>query len=162
MSLRAAALSGGSAPAGLTWGYVAEVGGRTYLNPTLVLHRDQRVRVDFVNGIGEATIVHWHGLAVDTRNDGGGTMLAEPGRRYAYDFGARNRSSLYWYHPHPHGLTAGQAPRLGVPAFGDQRHSGILEHLDIALDAVAASVLAGSPAPDPKAVATHAHRKGAL
>jgi blue copper oxidase len=112
LTLRAAALSGpDSPPAGLTWGYLAQVGGRTYLNPTLVLHRDQRLRVDFANGIDEATIVHWHGLAVDTRNDGGGTMLAEPGGRYAYDFEVRNRSSLYWYHPHPHGMTAGQAYR---------------------------------------------------
>src|SRR5438045_4009816 len=76
----------GAAPAGLTSAYLAQVGGRTYLNPTLVLHRDQRVRVDFVNSIDEPTIVHWHGLTVDTRNDGGGMTLAEPGGRYAYDF----------------------------------------------------------------------------
>ncbi|TMH18644.1 MAG: hypothetical protein E6H64_13575, partial [Betaproteobacteria bacterium] len=70
-----------------------------------------RVRVELVNAIGEATIVHWHGLAVDTRNDGAGTVLAAPGERYAYSFDVRNRGALYWYHPHPHGLTAGQAYR---------------------------------------------------
>jgi len=134
LTLRAAALSArDSAPAGLTWGYVAQVGGRAYLNPTLVLHRDQRVRVDFVNGIDEPTIVHWHGLAVDSRNDGGGTTLAEPGGRYAYDFGARNRSSLYWYHPHPHGLTAGQVYRgmFGLVEITDEDESRLRAALDL-------------------------------
>ena len=44
LTLRAAALSASdAAPAGLTSAYLAQVGGRTYFNPTLVLHRDQRV-----------------------------------------------------------------------------------------------------------------------
>jgi blue copper oxidase len=134
LTLRAQALSkGDSAPAGFTWAYVANVGGRTYLNPTLVLHRDQRVRVDFVNGIDEPTIVHWHGLAVDSRNDGGGMTLAEPGGRYAYDFAVRNRSSLYWYHPHPHGLTAGQAYRgmFGLVEITDEDESRLRTTLDL-------------------------------
>jgi FtsP/CotA-like multicopper oxidase with cupredoxin domain len=112
LTLRAAALKpGDAAPSGLTQAYVARFRGREYLNPTLVLHLGQRVRVELVNAIGEATIVHWHGLAVDTRNDGAGTVLAAPGERYAYSFDVRNRGALYWYHPHPHGLTAGQAYR---------------------------------------------------
>jgi suppressor of ftsI/bilirubin oxidase len=64
-----------------------------------------------VNSVDEATIVHWHGLSVDTRNDGNGTVVVVPGARYSYDFDVRDRASLYWYHPHPHGLTAGQAYR---------------------------------------------------
>ena len=134
LTLRAAALSASdAAPAGLTSAYLAQVGGRTYFNPTLVLHRDQRVRVDFVNGIGEPTIVHWHGLTVDTRNDGGGMTLAEPGGRYAYDFAVRNRSSLYWYHPHPHGLTAGQAYRgmFGLVEITDEDESRLRAALDL-------------------------------
>ena len=134
LTLRAAALSGrDSPPAGLAWGYLAQTGGRTYLNPTLVLHRDQRLRVDFANGIDEATIVHWHGLAVDTRNDGGGTMLAQPGGRYTYDFEVRNRSSLYWYHPHPHGMTAGQAYRgmFGLVEITDDDEARLRSALDL-------------------------------
>jgi suppressor of ftsI/bilirubin oxidase len=112
LTLRAAVLKpGGAAPRGLTQAYVARFRGREYLNPTLVLHPGQRVRVKLVNGIGEATIVHWHGLTVDTHNDGGGTVVAAPGEHYAYDFQVKNRGALYWYHPHPHGLTAGQAYR---------------------------------------------------
>jgi suppressor of ftsI/bilirubin oxidase len=66
------------------------------------------VRVTLDNRLDAPTIVHWHGLTVDTRNDGAGATLAAPGERYEYAFEVRNRGGLYWYHPHPHGATAGQ------------------------------------------------------
>jgi blue copper oxidase len=91
--------------------YAATHRGRDYMNPTLQLRAGQRVRIGFANQIDEPTIVHWHGLAVDTANDGAGMPLAAPGERYAYDFTVRNRAALYWYHPHPHGMTAAQAYR---------------------------------------------------
>jgi FtsP/CotA-like multicopper oxidase with cupredoxin domain len=133
LTLRAAPLATPALPV-LSQAYVASVDGRDYVNPTLVLQAGQRVRIDLVNAIGEPTIVHWHGLAVDTRNDGGGTVLAQPGERYAYDFSLRNRGSLYWYHPHPHGLTAGQAYRglFGLIEVSD----GDEERLRSALDLV--------------------------
>ena len=91
--------------------YLIEHRGRKFTNPTLVLQPGERVRIDFDNALTEPTIVHWHGLAVDTRNDGAGMLLAEPGTRYTYDFEVRDRGALYWYHPHPHGMTAAQAYR---------------------------------------------------
>ena len=111
--LRAAPLPASEArkAAGYSMAYLAEHRGKHYRNPTLALHPGQRVRVDFVNSVDEPTIVHWHGLSVDTRNDGNGAVIVEPGARFLYDFDVRNRASLYWYHPHPHGLTAGQAYR---------------------------------------------------
>ena len=99
LTLRAVALKpGDDAPAGFSQAYVASFRGRDYVNPTLVLRAGQRVRVELVNAIGEATIVHWHGLAVDTRNDGAGTVLAAPGERYAYSFDVRNRGALSRHH----------------------------------------------------------------
>jgi len=111
--LRAAPLPASEArkAAGYSMAYLAEHRGKHYRNPTLALHPGQRVRVDFVNSVDEPTIVHWHGLGVDTRNDGNGAVVVEPGARFLYDFDVRDRASLYWYHPHPHGLTAGQAYR---------------------------------------------------
>jgi len=100
-----------SAATGYTLGYAVTHRGRRYRNPTLQLERGQRVRVAFTNRIAEPTIVHWHGLSVDTRNDGAGMPVVAPGGRYAYDFQVRDRGALYWYHPHPHGLTAAQAYR---------------------------------------------------
>jgi suppressor of ftsI/bilirubin oxidase len=97
--------------AGYTLAYFAEHRGKRYRNPTLALRAGQRVQVDFVNDADEQTIVHWHGLGVDSRNDGNGAIVADPGSRFSYDFQVRERASLYWYHPHPHGLTGGQAYR---------------------------------------------------
>ena len=134
LTLRAAVLKpGGAAPRGLTQAYVARFRGREYVNPTLVLHPGQRVRVELVNAIGEATIVHWHGLTVDTHNDGGGTVVAAPGEHYAYDFQVKNRGALYWYHPHPHGLTAGQAYRgmFGLLEIADADEEKLRAALDL-------------------------------
>jgi FtsP/CotA-like multicopper oxidase with cupredoxin domain len=114
--------------------YLVEHSGRQFINPTLVLRRGERVRIDFDNSLTEPTIVHWHGLAVDTRNDGAGMSLAEPGKRYSYDFEVRNRGALYWYHPHPHGMTAAQAYRglFGMIEVEDEDERRLRAALDLA------------------------------
>jgi blue copper oxidase len=96
-----------------TWqlAYRVEHASVRFVDPTLVLARGERVRITLDNAIGEPTIVHWHGLTIDTRNDGAGTTLINEGERYSYDFEVRDRGGLYWYHPHPHGQTAEQAYR---------------------------------------------------
>jgi blue copper oxidase len=133
LTLRAAPLPAGAAAGGLTQGYLASYQGRSYLNPTLVLRPGQRVRIDLDNQLDEATIVHWHGLTVDTRNDGAGMALAAPGAHYAYDFEVRSRGALYWYHPHPHGLTAGQAYRglFGALEITDDDEAKLRAALDL-------------------------------
>ena len=134
LTLRAAPLpSGVAAGGGLTQGYLARYQGREFVNPTLVLRPGQRVRIELDNSLDEATIVHWHGLALDTRNDGAGITLAAPGGRYAYDFEVRNRGALYWYHPHPHGLTAGQAYRglFGAFEISDEDEAKLRATLDL-------------------------------
>ncbi|MFI4953406.1 MAG: multicopper oxidase family protein [Burkholderiales bacterium] len=105
LTMRAAAVDG-SGP----WrqGFSVEHRGARFVNPTLVLQRGERIAVDLDNALQEPTSLHWHGLAVATRNDGAVTPPVRPGERYAYAFEVRDRGALYWYHPHPHGLTAGQ------------------------------------------------------
>jgi len=80
-------------------------------NPAIVAAAGMTASVDLVNALGEPTTVHWHGLSVDTRNDGNGEAPVAPGATYRYTFPIRNRSGLYWYHPHPHGATARQVNR---------------------------------------------------
>ena len=36
---------------------------------------------------------------------------SRPDSEFTYAFTVRNRAGLYWYHPHPHGITAGQVRR---------------------------------------------------
>ena len=130
-----AGLTGG-VPAALTSGplaFGARSHGRRYTNPTLVLQRGERVRIELVNALTQPTITHWHGLAVDTRNDGNGTVLVAPGGRYDYDFEVRNRGGMYWYHPHPHGLTAAQTygGLFGVILIEDDDERSLRTALDL-------------------------------
>src|SRR4030095_1069727 len=86
--------------------YAATWRGREYTNPTLVLARGSTFRATLANALKEPTVTHWHGLFVDTRNDGNGETVVVPNDRFEYSFPVRTRAALYWYHPHPHGATA--------------------------------------------------------
>jgi FtsP/CotA-like multicopper oxidase with cupredoxin domain len=78
----------------------------SYLGPVIRLHRGQRVRIRFLNRIGEPSIVHWHGLDVPELADGHPRLAVADGAEYVYDFQVANRAGTYWYHPHPHMRTA--------------------------------------------------------
>jgi blue copper oxidase len=84
--------------------YVVESGGKTFLNPALLARRGDEMRVRMINQLDEPTIIHWHGLTNDARNDGTGLIVAEPGQAFDYAFKLRDRASMYFYHPHPHGF----------------------------------------------------------
>jgi FtsP/CotA-like multicopper oxidase with cupredoxin domain len=80
----------------------------SYLGPVIRLRRRQRVRVQFLNQLGEPSIVHWHGLDVPELADGHPRLAVNHGAKYVYDFEVTNRAGTYWYHPHPHMRTAAQ------------------------------------------------------
>ena len=113
--------------------FAARHRGQRYANPTLVLQRGERARITLVNALPEPTITHWHGLTVDTRNDGNGSFLVPPGERYDYDFDVRNRAGMYWYHPHPHGRTAAQTYRglYGLILVEDDDERALRSSLDL-------------------------------
>jgi blue copper oxidase len=113
--------------------YGVEFGGQRYANPTLVLEPGERVRIELDNALTEPTIVHWHGLTIDTRNDGAGLTVVKAAEKYAYDFEVRDRGGLYWYHPHPHGLTAAQAYRglFGLVEIEDADERALRAALDL-------------------------------
>ncbi len=131
--LRFRASGDGGADGGWSQGFVIEHRGARFVNPTLVLQRGERVSVDLENALSEPTTVHWHGLSVDGRNDGGAGPMIAPGERYSYRFEVRDRGSLYWYHPHPHGLTAGQVYRgmFGLIEVEDNDERALRAALDL-------------------------------
>lgn len=94
-------------------GYMVEQGGRTLLNPLLRVQAGAHLRVRYWNALDETSIVHWHGLKVDTNNDGHPHYAVGAGETYDYQFTVRNRAGTYWYHPHPHHL-AGKQAYLGL------------------------------------------------
>jgi len=114
--------------------FVTRVDRRDYFDPTLVARTGDSVRITLANSMDEPTIAHWHGLTIDTANDGNGDVLVAPGRTIDYAFTVRNRAGLYWYHPHPHGATAGQAYRglFGLIAVEDDEELALRRTLQLA------------------------------
>ena len=126
----------GALPPGIAHGplaYRVAHEGREFINPTLVLRRGERVRIALANRLTTPTIAHWHGLALDMRNDGSGMNLIGPGEKYVYDFEVRDRAALYWYHPHPHGDTARQAYQglFGAIEVDDADEDALRKALDL-------------------------------
>lgn len=98
----------------LVYGVTAD--GKSYVDPILRVKKGQRLAPLLQNGLADPTIIHWHGLIVDSRNDGIPQDAIEGGASYQYDFKVRNRGGTYWYHPHPYALTSAQA-YLGMASF---------------------------------------------
>lgn len=89
--------------------YAVQAGGKTFLNPALLARQGDQMRVKLINRIDQPTVIHWHGLSVDSRNDGNGLHVVAPGQQMDYAFTVQDRSSMYWYHPHAHGFIPQQA-----------------------------------------------------
>src|SRR3569833_4352068 len=70
--------------------------------PLLRLREGVPVSIDVTNAATEADIVHWHGLAIDSLNDGameeGSPMLAA-GQTHRYTFTPKPAGTR-WYHTH--------------------------------------------------------------
>jgi len=112
--------------------YVADLGSRQVAQPILWARRGDSVDVLIENALPQPTTVHFHGLTLPEAQDGAGFDPIAPRGTKRVRFDVKNRSGLYWFHPHPHGFTA------------EQVHAGLAGLLvvtdedDIALDAALA------------------------
>src|SRR5262245_14987668 len=88
--------------------YLADLGTRQVPQPILVARRGERFDAAIENALPQPTTVHFHGLTMPEAQDGAGFDPIAPGAQKHVRFEARNRSGLYWFHPHPHGFTAEQ------------------------------------------------------
>src|SRR5882724_11664687 len=88
--------------------YVADVGARQVPQPILWARRGETFDAVLENALPQPTTVHFHGLTLPEAQDGAGFDSIGPGERKRVRFEVKNRSGLYWFHPHPHGFTAEQ------------------------------------------------------
>jgi suppressor of ftsI/bilirubin oxidase len=88
--------------------YELEQAGAVLLNPVLRVRSGASLRIKFYNSLSEPSIIHWHGLKVDSNNDGHPHYAIPGGATFDYHFNIPNRAATYWYHPHPHHLTGNQ------------------------------------------------------
>lgn len=114
--------------------YVADIGTQTIANPVFVARRGDRVDAVIENRLPQPTAVHFHGLTLPEAQDGAGFDPIAPGARKAIAFEVRNRGGLYWFHAHPHGLTAEQvyAGLAGLLVVGDEDDRALDQALGLA------------------------------
>jgi suppressor of ftsI/bilirubin oxidase len=114
-------------------GYETEHLGQRVVNPVLKMRTGTPVRLKFWNALDETSIIHWHGLKVDSNNDGHPHYAVAGGATYDYHFTVTNRASTYWYHPHPHRLTGKQVYRglAGLFIVEDDEEIALQKALDL-------------------------------
>ena len=106
LNLNAAAHDFGSGAASRTLGI-----NSNYLGQVLRVKQGQTLPFDVINGIGEVTTVHWHGLHIPGEVDGGPHQVIDPGHTWAPDVPIRQQAAMTWFHSHMHGRTARQVYR---------------------------------------------------
>ncbi len=83
----------------------------SWLGPIIRIRRGATFIATLSNTLDEETTVHWHGLDVPAQMDGHPMHAVEPGHSRTYAFRVENRAGTYWFHPHPHMMTATQVYR---------------------------------------------------
>jgi len=77
-----------------------------HLGPTLRFRKGERVRLELTNALGETTTVHWHGVEVPAKEDGGPHQTIAPGATWVSEYDVVQRAMTAWYHPHQMHMTA--------------------------------------------------------
>lgn len=83
----------------------------SYLGPTIRLRNGDDIRAEVTNALDEMTTLHWHGLHVPAKSDGGPHSMIEPGDTWRPTWTVNQAAGTLWYHSHPHGQTAQQVYR---------------------------------------------------
>ncbi len=102
----------------------------SYLGPTLRMRSGDHVRLDVTNALEARTTLHWHGMSVPARMDGGPHQLIEPGATWSPAWVVAQGHGTLWYHAHPHGTTADHVYRgvAGMILVDDATEPAALPH----------------------------------
>ncbi|WP_433319103.1 multicopper oxidase family protein [Micromonospora sp. CA-269861] len=98
-----------------------------FLGPTLRAKRGEQVQVNVVNRLSQDTNVHWHGMHLPARMDGGPHQLVRPEATWSPTWRVNQPAATLWYHPHPHGATEDQVYRglAGMFILDDDREAAL-------------------------------------
>ncbi|MEX2332878.1 MAG: multicopper oxidase domain-containing protein, partial [Pseudohongiella sp.] len=86
-----------------TWG----ING-SYLGPTLRMRDGDPVRLHVHYQLDEQSVLHWHGMDVPARADGGPNQQVLPGDTWSPAFQVRQPAASCWYHSHTMHLSGPQ------------------------------------------------------
>lgn len=79
-----------------------------FLGPTIRVRNGQRFRITVNNTLQQTTSLHWHGLHVPAKWDGGPRQPIPAKTSWNPDFVINQEAATLWYHPHAMGLTGEQ------------------------------------------------------
>ncbi len=79
-----------------------------FLGPTLKFRAGDHVRLDVTNKLRTDTTLHWHGLHVPAKADGGPHQIIRPGITWSPSFQVKQKAAMFWYHSHLLGKTGSQ------------------------------------------------------
>ncbi len=99
----------------------------SYLGPTLIFQQGQAINITVHNQINDTTTVHWHGIHLPAKWDGGPHTLIMSGETWSPQFTVLDKAATYWYHPHLHQKTALQAIKgaAGLIIVRDQQEASL-------------------------------------
>jgi FtsP/CotA-like multicopper oxidase with cupredoxin domain len=90
----------------------AAAGDGPVVGPLIDVREGDTVEIRFVNRLPQPSTIHWHGLPVPPDQDGNPSSMVAPGGVHVYRFTLPTGSAgTYWYHPHPHMMSAEQVFR---------------------------------------------------
>ncbi|WML34043.1 multicopper oxidase domain-containing protein [Clostridium sp. OS1-26] len=89
-----------------TYGY-----NGNFLGPVIRVNKGEEVNIYVNNNLKESTTVHWHGLNIDGKIDGGPHQPIPSGGKWNVDFTVNQPASTLWFHPHLDGKTGEQVYR---------------------------------------------------
>ncbi len=79
-----------------------------FLGPTIRVRNGQQFRMHVQNELHQTTSLHWHGLHVPAKWDGGPRQPIAAGAGWDPEFTIKQQAATLWYHPHAMGLTGEQ------------------------------------------------------
>ncbi len=99
----------------------------SFLGPVVRVKAGDLVTLDVANSLDQTTTLHWHGLHVPARADGGPHQTIRPGATWAPQFEIKQKAGLFWYHSHMMGRTGEQVNAgLAGPIIVDDDESAAL------------------------------------
>ncbi len=78
-----------------TWGV-----NQNFLGPSLRVNKGDRVHVRVKNSLDEDSTLHWHGMKLPAKSDGGPHQSIRPGHTWLSEFDVNQPASTLWYHSH--------------------------------------------------------------
>lgn len=75
------------------------------LGPTLKVKRGDLVNINVNNQLTEKTTLHWHGMHLPAKMDGGPHQMIESKTSWNPEFKINQEAATLWYHPHLLGKT---------------------------------------------------------